>query len=56
MGGFVQNKGWLELGTYGSSKLKVELFNINNAAKSSSVKQQEADFRPSGRPAQAAEG
>ena len=44
MGGFVQNKGWLELGTYGSSKLKVELFNINNAAKSSSVKQQEADF------------
>ncbi len=44
MGGFVQNKGWLELGTYGSNKLKVKLFNINNAAKSSSVKQQEADF------------
>jgi hypothetical protein len=36
MGGYVQNKGWLELGTFGSSKLKIEYFNINNAARSSS--------------------
>jgi hypothetical protein len=35
MGGFVTPKGWYELGTVGSSKLKVEYFNINNAAKSS---------------------
>jgi hypothetical protein len=41
MGGFVQNKGWLELGTYGSNKLKIELFNINNAASSSTVKKSE---------------
>jgi len=34
MGGYVTARGWLELGTSGSSKLKVGLFNINNAAKS----------------------
>jgi hypothetical protein len=34
MGGFVTGKGWVELGTSGSSKLKVEMFNINNAGKS----------------------
>jgi hypothetical protein len=41
MGGFVQNRGWLELGTYGSNKLKIEMFNINNAASSSTVKKTE---------------
>lgn len=36
MGGFVTNKGWHELGSFGSNKLKTSLFNINNAAKSCS--------------------
>jgi hypothetical protein len=41
MGGFVQNRGWLELGTYGSNKLKIEMFNINNAASSSTKKSED---------------
>jgi hypothetical protein len=43
MGGFVTSKGWLELGTQGSSKLKVEQFNLNNAAKSSTSKVSEGE-------------
>jgi len=34
MGGFISAKGWLELGTCGSSKMKIALFSINNTAKS----------------------
>ena len=43
MGGFVTSKGWLELGTYGSTKMKIEYFNINNAARSSNKKADEED-------------
>ncbi len=43
MGGFVTSKGWLELGTYGSTKMKIEYFNINNAAPSSNKKADEED-------------
>jgi hypothetical protein len=43
MGGFVTSKGWLELGTYGSTKMKIEYFNINNAARSSNKKSDEED-------------
>jgi hypothetical protein len=43
MGGFVTSKGWLELGTQGSSKLKVEYFNLNNAAKSTTSKVSEGE-------------
>jgi hypothetical protein len=43
MGGFVTPKGWLELGTQGSSKLKVEYFNLNNAAKSTTSKVPEGE-------------
>ena len=35
MGGFVQPRGWLELGSTGSSKLKISQFNINNVTRSS---------------------
>jgi hypothetical protein len=45
MGGFVTSKGWLELGTQGTSKLKVEYFNLNNAAKSSTSKVTEGEDR-----------
>ena len=38
MGGFVTPKGWMEIGNMASTKLQVSLFNINNAAKSSSSK------------------
>jgi hypothetical protein len=34
MGGFVTARGWLELGSYGSSKMKIAYYNINNAARS----------------------
>jgi hypothetical protein len=34
MGGFVQACGWLELGTNGSSKLMIAMFNLNNTARS----------------------
>jgi hypothetical protein len=44
MGGFVQNKGWIELGTMGSNRLKVEQFNINNAAKTSSSKKEDEPY------------
>jgi hypothetical protein len=43
MGGFVTPRGWLEIGNMASTKLKVSLFNINNAAKSSSSKSSEDD-------------
>jgi hypothetical protein len=43
MGGFVTSKGWLELGTYGSTKMKIEYFNINNAARSTGKKSDEED-------------
>jgi hypothetical protein len=43
MGGFVTSKGWLELGTYGSTRMKIEYFNINNAARSTSKKTDEED-------------
>jgi hypothetical protein len=38
MGGFVTPKGWMEIGNMASTKLRVSMFNINNAAKSSSSK------------------
>jgi len=41
MGGFVTPRGWLEVGNMASTKLKISLFNINNAAKSSSSKNSE---------------
>jgi hypothetical protein len=43
MGGFVTSKGWMELGTYGSTKMKIEYFNINNAARSTGKKSDEED-------------
>ena len=36
MGDFVTPRGWMEIGNMASTKLRVSLFNINNAAKSSS--------------------
>lgn len=46
MGGFVTNRGWLELGTMGSTKMKVALYNINNPAKSTSVRSSSSDDSP----------
>ena len=43
MGGFVTPRGWLEIGNMSSTKLKISLFNINNAAKSSSSKNSDDD-------------
>jgi len=37
MGGFVSQKGWLELGSVGSHKIKISQFNLNNTAKSGKV-------------------
>ena len=34
MAGVVQARGWLELGTNGSSKLRIGMFNLNNTARS----------------------
>jgi hypothetical protein len=41
MGGYITAKGWVELGTSGSSKLKIGMFNINNAAKSGKLSDSE---------------
>ena len=38
MGGFVTAKGWMEMAHTGSTKMRVGMFNLNNAAKSSSSK------------------
>jgi hypothetical protein len=46
MGGFVTNRGWYEISTMGSSKMKVSMFNINNATKSSSFKSSDAEDAP----------
>jgi hypothetical protein len=43
MGGFVTSKGWLELQNNGSTKMKVGMFNLNNAAKSMSGRSAEID-------------
>jgi hypothetical protein len=43
MGGFVTSKGWLELQNNGSTKLKVGMFNLNNAAKSMSNRTSDND-------------
>ncbi len=43
MGGFVTPKGWMEIGNMASTKLRVSMFNINNAAKSSSSKTGDSD-------------
>jgi len=43
MGGHIVSKGWLELGTMGSCKLKVTYFNINNASRSSINKSQDGE-------------
>jgi hypothetical protein len=43
MGGFVTQRGWYEMGTYGSSKIKVSQFNINNAARSGSSKSSDSE-------------
>jgi len=43
MGGWVTSRGWLELGTMGSSKMKVSMFSINNAAKSTSLKSSDTE-------------
>ena len=43
MGGFVTQRGWYEMGTYGSSKIKVSQFNINNAARSGSSKSSDTE-------------
>jgi len=42
-GEFVSNRGWVEIGTLGSSKMKVAMFNINNATRSSSFKNPDED-------------
>jgi len=42
MGGFVTQRGWMELGTVGSHKMKIAHYNINNAARSGRA-DQEAD-------------
>jgi len=34
MGGFVTQRGWMELGTVGSHEMKINFYNINNAARS----------------------
>jgi hypothetical protein len=38
MGGFVTAKGWMEMAHTGSTQMRVGMFNLNNAAKSSSSK------------------
>jgi hypothetical protein len=43
MGGFVIPRGWMEIGNMASTKLRVSLFNINNAAKSTSNKNGDSD-------------
>lgn len=43
MGGFVTQRGWYEMGTMGSSKMKVSQFNINNAARSGSSKNSDSE-------------
>jgi len=43
MAGHVTGKGWLELGNMGSSKIKVSLYSVNNAAKSSAARTAEGD-------------
>ena len=43
MGGFVTPRGWMEIGNMASTKLRVSLFNINNAAKSTSNKNGDSD-------------
>jgi hypothetical protein len=37
MGGFVTARGWIEMGNNGSTKMKVRMFNLNNASKSSTI-------------------
>lgn len=44
MGGHVTQKGWLELGSVGSTKLKIGLFNINNVSKSVKPSDSEDQF------------
>jgi hypothetical protein len=38
MGGFVTSKGWMEIESTGSTKMRVCMFNLNIATKSSSYK------------------
>jgi hypothetical protein len=44
MGGFVTARGWIEMGNYGSTKMKVGMFNLNNASKSSTIKSPDDDM------------
>ncbi len=44
LGGFVTNKGWIELGNPASVKISLKLFNINNcSARASSVRASSSD-------------
>ena len=43
MGGFVTNRGWLEIANMGSTKMKVSMFNLNNATRSTSNKSEGED-------------
>jgi hypothetical protein len=46
MGGFVTQRGWYEMGSMGSCKMKFSMFNINSATKSSTFKTPDSEAAP----------